>query len=285
MSKEYQGLVLAAGREKGKCMLEIIKFIDFSSITHYAGASVGSIICFLLSIGYSPDEIQDIAKDISIFSGGEDLSQSFNNMLNKFGFSDIDKFFSVLEEPIKKKFGFIPTLKEHFEKTGKYICISTVNIDRKRQTYLDHMTFPNLSCLQAVKMSSRIPFIMSRCQYLGMDYIDGGFGDPFPIKKIDDGKRKIFGLIVNGSIRKSGVEFMDHYSSVVEAILGMPTKRSCENLGDNCHIITKNIDDGLIISKEEANMFIEEGKNILKLIEKNNGDIISVKQILSKTKY
>lgn len=284
MSKEYQGLALAAGREKGKCMLEIIKFIDFSSITHYAGASVGSIICFLLSIGYSPDEVQEIAKDVDIL-GNNDIREYFLNALNKFGLVDIDKFFSVLEEPIKKKFGCIPTLKEHFEKTGKYICMSTVNIDRKRQTYLDHITFPNLSCLKALQMSSRIPFLMTRCQYLDMDYIDGGFGDPFPIKKIDDGKRKIFGLIVHGSFGKSGVDIMDHYTSVFESVISMPTKRSCESLGDNCHIIVKTIEDKIMINKKDADMFIEEGKNIFKLITDNKSDITSVKQILSKTKY
>ena len=63
MPKVFTRLVLSGGETKGLAQLGALHYfwengqLDHQSITHYAGASVGSLISLLLVCGYTPFEI------------------------------------------------------------------------------------------------------------------------------------------------------------------------------------------------------------------------------------
>ena len=65
-SRPKVGVVLSGGGAKGAAHIGVLKYIEEAGIPidYIAGTSMGAIIGGLYAIGYSPDEMQDIIKDI-----------------------------------------------------------------------------------------------------------------------------------------------------------------------------------------------------------------------------
>ena len=57
----YNKIILSGGALKGLLTLGSLQYVydnnNLNDVTQYIGTSVGSIICFLLSIGYTPVEL------------------------------------------------------------------------------------------------------------------------------------------------------------------------------------------------------------------------------------
>ena len=90
MPKIYTRLVLSGGETKGVAQLGALHYfwengqLNYQSITHYAGASVGSLISLLLVCGYTPFEIWTHVYGIdSIFS--LQLPSSSSSLFSSYG--------------------------------------------------------------------------------------------------------------------------------------------------------------------------------------------------------
>ncbi len=183
-------LVLSGGGINGITELGAIYYLYIngmlSNIKTYAGTSVGSMICYLLIIGYSPIEILSYLCSI-------DLKRDFGklNMLtlmSKWGVYD----FSIVEKHLIKltlnKIRFIPTLKELYEMFN--VDFYTVTYNKKlprdnRIEYISWKTHPDLSCITSIRMSSNLPLVFAKCEVLNKECIDGGIADNFPVLFLD----------------------------------------------------------------------------------------------------
>lgn len=93
MVKVYDELVISSGGTKGIALMGALNnFSDvypINKIKYFTGCSVGAIICLLLNIGYSINELNDIILKINY-----DLFQEIKllNLLEKCGFDDGTKF-------------------------------------------------------------------------------------------------------------------------------------------------------------------------------------------------
>lgn len=177
-------IVLSGGGIKGFCQLGALQYLfDKKILVHeklnnFYGTSVGSVICFLISIGYNGLDIMLYICSIQVL---EKLKTSLSINFSKTGLYDYDIINDCCKNMTLEKIGFIPTLKELYEKCGKSLTITTYNLTDRKIEYLSYKNYPDLSCLDALRMSCNIPYIFSEFLYNDKEYIDGGIVDNFPI--------------------------------------------------------------------------------------------------------
>jgi len=184
----YDTLILSGGGTKGFCTLGALqymqdkKLIDPDVTIRYIGTSIGSMICFFLTIGYTPIEIV--------------VSLCSNNVFESFKINRIEDIlengvynYNIIQEHCKKmileKLDYIPTLLDVKNKLNKELIITTYNFTEKKQEYMNYINYPDLNCLDAIRMSSNIPFIFNEFFYDGKEYIDGGFCDNLPLSCVN----------------------------------------------------------------------------------------------------
>ena len=180
----YDTLVLSSGSVKGFIMLGALQFCHdnglLKHVTTFVGTSVGSIISYLLCIGYSPSEIlahihvknwMDKMKDIELSHFIEEKSLSTYIYIQ-----------DALERMTREKVGKYLTLKELKDNFNKNLYVCTYNMTLSRTEFLSHETHPDLPCLVALRMSSNIPILFDRFKYTDNFYVDGAICNHFPIK-------------------------------------------------------------------------------------------------------
>jgi len=180
----YDTIVLSGGGVKGFCTLGALQFMQDNQLINenlnkFVGTSVGSMICFFLCIGYTPIELVVSLCSKEIF---ENLKINSIEKILKDGVYDYNIINEHCKELTLEKLNFIPTLKDLKEKFNKELIISTYNYTDQKQEYVHYTNYPDLSCLDAIRMSSNLPFIFNDFEYKNKKYIDGGFGDNFPLQ-------------------------------------------------------------------------------------------------------
>lgn len=149
--------------------------------TQYIGTSIGAILCYLLSIGYSPCEI---LKEVANFPLKETMNPNFQRLLDTktlgvFDFSHIEK---LLERLTIRKVGMLPTMRDLPRTT-----FVTFDLTAEKTLYLNIETAPNLPALYALRMSCAVPLLFPRVEYQSFtsseihEYIDGGASDNLAI--------------------------------------------------------------------------------------------------------
>ena len=179
----YETMILSGGGTKGLCSLGALQYlqdskrIDCSSVTRLIGTSIGAIICYFLAIGYSPIELV-----VYLCSHGvlESLTiNQFEQIVSGDGIYDYKILRDVYEKMTLEKMDTIPTLNEVYTRFGKELIICTYNFTDRKTEHLSYRTHPDLSCMDALRMSSNLPFIFSSFIYGDKEYIDGGVIENF----------------------------------------------------------------------------------------------------------
>ena len=184
--KNYNRIILSSGSSKGYVHLGALyylftiypKLFNYTSMKLFAGSSIGSVISLLLSIGMKPIEIY--SKFVKI-----NMEISIEKVPNTFGMLKTD-IFSNIEKIMISKYGFIPTLKQLYDITGKIFICTAYNLSKHKGEYFDYLSFPDLSSIKAIEMSCNIPLLFGKMEYNGNLYIDGAFFDKCPIKYVYD---------------------------------------------------------------------------------------------------
>lgn len=196
-------LVLGPGGMEGFLELGVIlKLYNvgmLQSINTYIGCSAGSIISLLLVAGYTPLEIIAQSTEISLFSDISsikmtDISSLVLQVKKNSGLLSHNSIKERLIICMRQKFGFIPTLYQLYLSTGLTLISVSLNLDTDNIEYFSWKNNPDLLCVDASILSMNIPFLFYKLQYNNSIYIDGAFGDPYPVKLLDDGKTDILGV-------------------------------------------------------------------------------------------
>jgi len=200
----YDAIVLASGAVKGLIILGALDYYYeknlLTNLKIYSGCSVGSIISYLLLIGYNPKEIfaYTCSKDIFVLFTTINLVA----LPEHYGVVDSNMLYKYLEEMTMLKLGYMPTFKDLYEKYNKILLCPAYNLTNvTSSTYFSYLTNPDMIALKAVCLSSNIPFFFSKAEYKGDLYIDGAFFDGFPLIKTIDlfckEKNKVLGILFN----------------------------------------------------------------------------------------
>lgn len=258
---DYDTLVLSGGGNKGIIQLGILhsfhqklgdEFINH--IKKYYGTSIGSVICLLMSIGLSP---VDIFVEVCKSRINPTLEINIPNFLMNFGFYSSSNVFEDINKIIYNKLGKIPTLKELYDTTKKEVYIVCHNLTKNKAVYLHYSTHPDLSCIEALKMSCNIPIIFEKIMYDNCYYIDGAFSmnGNYPIKyasSFEDNKN-ILAIKVSKSSKEKEWNLLTYLENIAKiSIRSNDEDFSCDKL----HNINIYIDE----DKKEWDFNLENTK-------------------------
>lgn len=177
-------LILNGGGIHGIAYLGAIKFLEEQNLTcgleSYTGVSVGSIICFLLCIGYKTESL----KNFFGYIGHGDMS--ILNLFDTYGLYNSKKIINLVANLVElKKVNINITFQELKDLFDKELIIVASNLTKKRTEYFCYKTTPDTKVISAIKLSINIPVFFEAIKYKGDFYIDGGLTDNFPIHPVD----------------------------------------------------------------------------------------------------
>jgi predicted acylesterase/phospholipase RssA len=200
----YNTLILSGGSVNGIIILGALQYMydkeQLHHIKNYYGTSVGSVIAYLLILGYNPTQIL-----LNIIS--QKLVDNFKkiNIINLtngnggFDWTSIDEFLlemtlSKCEQPL--------TFEDIWKMYGVNFVCCTYNISQREVEYFSYKTHPKLLCTSAIRMSCNLPLFFPRYRYNNDYYVDGGIIDNFPISLAQEGDI-VFGLYLSRSGNKN----------------------------------------------------------------------------------
>jgi len=271
MSQVYTRLVLSGGETKGLAQLGALHYfwenrqLSYQSLTHYSGASAGSLITLLLVCGYTPFEIwTHVYGADSLFS--LQLPSSSSSLFSSYGLMSVDGVIGKVRELVKAKYDPVPTLLELYRETQKTLIVSVTNLTEQHVEYCSYITTPNLSCLDAVRASCSIPGLFKPIYRDGSIYIDGSILDNLPIRPIDDGTTPLLGIVVSGNNISVNDDvpnnFISYIGGVVALTVNALTNQTILNLGTNCTILELSVTsivpwEFIMNSKKRQDLFFE----------------------------
>lgn len=262
----YDTLVLAGGSIKGFMTIGAMQYLydNFlvKNINNFVGTSSGSMICYLLAIGYKPVEIIVYISTNQLM----EKMQNFNivGMLQGRGASSFNHIQEQLEKMTISKIGYLPTLNDLKEKYNKTLIITTHNLTENNTEYLSWETHPHLPCITAIRMSSNLPLIFENYKYGNSLYVDGGISDNFPIDIGERIGKNVLGIILdNQSNLETNMEFnpLEFIYNLIFIPIHQYVEWKIKNASKNTRIIKINHDTNTkifefgISSKEKFEMF------------------------------
>jgi predicted acylesterase/phospholipase RssA len=263
----YDGLVISAGAIKGFLILGFLDHTNISNIKYFSGCSVGSYICMLLAIGYTPLEIITYlcVNDIS------QLFKDLNPLMLKdyYGMVNIDLMLEYIETMIKYKIGYIPTFKQLYQEFDKILICPAYNISDNKKEYLSIDAHPDMPISMACILSSNVPFLFSKAEYNGKCYIDGATFDSFPLDKLVEytDKENIKCNILGVTLQDKKEEKIDSFTSYIKTIVSCLTSKkynlredvTIKTLSFNYEMLDFNVD-----TKTKIKMYVDGYKQSIK---------------------
>ncbi len=161
---------------------DIIKNVNTFFVT-----SGGSIIIFLILIGCTSEEGFNILKsfDFTSCNPKQRYTTSIYNLVNTFGLSDGQNHIGgLLTKILKQKTGKNNiTFRELYLNFGKNLVVTVTNLSISKAWYMGIHNFPDMSVIDAIMMSTCIPFIWPPREFNNHLFIDGGLVDNFPVSQ------------------------------------------------------------------------------------------------------
>lgn len=194
-------LVISGGALKGVGALGALKYLEehygtLEIFKTFIATSVGSMISYMVAIGYTPQEMSEQLVDLELFKE----KFCFDKDISLY---DFEVIMDEMELLTLVKRTSVPTLGELYHALGKELVCITYNYTRNTLEPLWWKTHPDMSCLEAVRASSALPVIFKPVLYNDMLYFDGGIADNFPIHTaLQMGKDKLVGIALFSSIQQ-----------------------------------------------------------------------------------
>jgi predicted acylesterase/phospholipase RssA len=240
--KVYKKLILNGGGVQAISYIGAIKIVeenqDLKDIEEYIGVSAGSICCLGLILGYTSDEMKEIIEKLELINERDISILSF---FDKFGINNGNSIKKSIETLLKKKgFNSGITLSELYKSSGKNFIIVVTNLSRYRAEYLNYETTPDLSVIDAIRMSISIPLYFESVKYKGDFYVDGALTDNFGLEPINLQGETITSIKpqdslvlkiintpeLNSNYRRDRIKKIDDFHSYISCLIKMTVNMS-----------------------------------------------------------
>lgn len=254
MTKEYDTLILSGGGLKGFSSLGALQLLHdndkLNKIRTYIGCSIGAVISVLLILKYEPNEI------LTEFISNQSLSDANINIIQGLsgkGFIDFDELTSIFSKMVKKKTGRIISLSELEEiYDSKLICIC-YNFTDRCECIITKESFPDISVLEVIRMTSSVPFIFDAFEYKNKLYLDGFLISNFPLHLLEETNKAIGVNIINvqdeTKPENSSFSKWDYFWNVIMIPLTELQKLKTKEYRGNCDIISIQVNNYFSIDK------------------------------------
>ncbi len=208
------------------------------NINTFIGTSSGSIICMLLSLGYTPNEIKNIIFHINPNDYGAGICKIIGliNVYKTFGYVNPEKYIQWIKTQIKNKTGNEnTTFKELYDLTNKDLVITGTCLNKRESHFYNRFSNADMPIYKAVQISTALPFLFPPIKWDDDILVDGGILENFPIYYIkEDGSfpnsrkeivkynhkkhkinNKVLGIKVTSFIEKKN-QFDEKINNVIE---------------------------------------------------------------------
>lgn len=197
--KEIDTIVLSGGSMKGMAHIGVLHYLEkcnkLKYINTYAGTSAGAVICACCVIGYKPIELYHFFINLKL-DKAHDLNPYL--FLKKLGLDDGKKFLLVILKLFEGK-SIDPkiTFKSLYMKTKKNLHVTGTCINNKKCYYFSHITEPNMSVIDAIRISVSLPIYFTPKKYNGLIFVDGGCIDNYPINMFKHKLECVVGVYIS----------------------------------------------------------------------------------------
>lgn len=188
-----KNLVIAGAAIKTISILGAISHMEdnnkliLSKVDNFIGSSGGSIICYLLSMGYDTKmSFTIISKLMMIYTKTNTDPDCIFNLFGSFGL-DNGEFFTkwVIDTTFDKLKLKNPTFIEFAKATGKNLNICATNISKMKFAVFNVNNTPNIKVSDAIRASISIPLLFAPVIINGDYFVDSGVLNNFPIDFVD----------------------------------------------------------------------------------------------------
>ena len=281
-----KNLVISAGGIIIYSYIGSLKYLNenntLKDIKSYYGISAGAILCTMLALDYTIDEITDffISFDILKFVGDYDVT----NFIDDYGFSLGENRDIIAQSIISYKLGEEKkdyTFKQLYDDKKIELNIFATCVEDKTLWKFSHNSNNDVPIWKALVASSNIPFIFSPIEINNKPFIDGAVLNSYPINYVPDNELdKTIGIYFD---RYSFSNFNFNY--YINIILLFISNKHIFNYKNTIRISLpkkyKLYEFKFDICNEEKNKLIEIGYNITNHyynILKNKTIIIKLKK-------
>jgi predicted acylesterase/phospholipase RssA len=191
-------------------------------VTEFIGTSGGSISLAMYLAGLTVEEIAGMCADPDGL-----MDFDFQSFMTRFGVVKGDAVFTRIEEMICDKTGLSPEFtfqdfKRH-TKPGVTFRVCAYSLSDARVEMFDADSCPEMSVVDAIRMSSSIPFFFQACTWKGKMYIDGAVSEYTQLSHIPPDKRDETIVIKTGGDDhrppgRNPVNILDFFNQVYNAI-------------------------------------------------------------------
>ena len=181
---KFNTLVLSGGGIKGTAIIGSLVVLEehgcLKNITCFSGTSIGALLCSLLSIGYTSKELSTTILNMNL----NDLRDiDLFNFFTNFGLDTGKKIIEYLEDLFTKKDVDINiTFEDLYTKYKKTLIITGTCVNEHKLDIFSHKTHPKCKIIEAVRISTSMPFLYSAPKYKNNYYSDGGILNNYPVQ-------------------------------------------------------------------------------------------------------
>lgn len=234
------------------------------NIKNYIGIGIGSIFAYLLAIGYSTIEINEIVLNTNFDNfiiNNIDEIRDFYYLLDNYGYSDGELFHKWIEKLTIGKFSNINiTFQELHNLLNVKLLLVGTNLTKMKIIYFSHETTPNMKIKDALRIAINIPFIFKPIIWNNDIYVDGSLLDNNLYDKENNNVIYIK-LSNNLYISHKILDIKDYIYTIINILYyKIKEKNSYINLFQTILIINNEIlSTDLKLSANEKNKLIEYG--------------------------
>lgn len=267
-----KNLVISGGGLNGIAYLGIIKYLEehklLNNITHYIGTSIGGVICYLLTINYSSNELYNFCKYFNFKQVIDKIN--IDNFINYYGLLDSNILKIVLKNLSKaKNIDFNITFQEHFNLTKKKITVCGCCLNNFKSYFFNYENTPDMKILDALLISSAIPLVFKPIEYNDKLWLDGGITNNYPFDYCDDIKNTL-GICVYTSCLddckiKKGIDLFEYLSQVFNYISFSDCIKNVNKYKKNTikYYISNDLIPNFNISKNDIEIMMDKGYNTI----------------------
>jgi predicted acylesterase/phospholipase RssA len=164
------------------------------SFKKFFGTSIGAVIALLVCVNCTPIEIVHVFSQFKFHLDFKFSSQEIQII-------EYAHILDTISSMVAKKTGARAsecTFRALRKKRGKSLHCIAYNYSRDRLEIFSHKTTPDMSCIDAIKLSCALPYLFGRCIHNSELYFDGGLVSNFPIDiAIRHKARNILGIVLH----------------------------------------------------------------------------------------
>ena len=181
-------LIISGGGMLGISYLGALKYLDelniLVNINEYYGCSIGGLLCGLIYIGYTIDELITFTLNFNFMML---INPKINSLINNYSVADSENYIIFLKELITRK-NLNPNINllDLYNITHKKINLVGFNISKQTECIFNHITYPNIELWKVIYITCALPTLLAPLFYKGNYYCDGGISNNNPINLIPE---------------------------------------------------------------------------------------------------